>query len=166
MTGQDDWTSRSLHSPISDGPGRLGARSLHSPVSLDRPGRLDFVRPRLWDLVPGVFDSTVSLHPFLGPVLCLGVTSHHPQHRGDPQETTTPENRTTEKPENRSRRAGVTEWSDRATVCLSDLMSLPIECGLFRFAILFGNMALSQSSRVVLVVAPLKSDRPSDPPGP
>ena len=52
MTGQDDWTSRSLHSPISDGPGRLGARSLHSPVSLDRPGRLDFLRSCLWDLVP------------------------------------------------------------------------------------------------------------------
>ena len=29
MTGQDDWTSRRLHSPISDGPVHLGARSLH-----------------------------------------------------------------------------------------------------------------------------------------
>ena len=38
MTGQDDWTSRCHHSPITDGPGQLGARSHHSPVSLDGPG--------------------------------------------------------------------------------------------------------------------------------
>ena len=117
MTGQDDWTSRSLH--------------LSSFAVRDRPGRLDFVRPRLWDLVPGVFDSTVSLHPFLGPVLCLGVTSHHPQHRGDP-----PENRMTEKPENRSRRAGVTEWSngvlDRLDVTPNRMRTVPIRDPLWK----------------------------------
>ena len=47
MTGQDDWTSRSLHSPLSlceIGQFDWTSRSLHSPVTLDRPGRLDFVK--------------------------------------------------------------------------------------------------------------------------
>ena len=66
------------------------------PASLDRPGRLDF--EARWLLF---------LHPFFGPVLCLGVTSHHLHHRGDAQETTTPENRTTVRPENRGCLVGV-----------------------------------------------------------
>ena len=39
-----NWTSRRLHSPISDGIVHLGARSLHSPVTLDRPGRLVIIQ--------------------------------------------------------------------------------------------------------------------------
>ena len=65
MTGQDNWTSRGHHSPITDGPGQLGARSLHSPVTLDRPGRLDFearwlLRPLSLVVFPPLFFETLA----------------------------------------------------------------------------------------------------------
>ena len=96
----------------------------------DRPGQLDFQRPSLshhrWARTTGcqkpslscligqarsetsvsrVLDSAVFSHTFLGPVLCLGVTSHRFHHGGDTQETAKTKNPTAERPENRGRPA-------------------------------------------------------------
>ena len=106
MTGQDNWTSRSLHSPISDGQVDWVPEAFTCPVSLDRPGRLDFearwlLRPLSLVVFPPLFFETLAGSDVILPhYLCA--TTHFPS--GPQKKPTTTHTPGTEPQEPRSLR--------------------------------------------------------------
>ena len=76
------------------------------PVSLDRPGRQDFEARWLLRLLSRESLTLLCFtHPFLGPTLCSGMTSHRCHCRRETEETATTKNPTAERPEGRERPA-------------------------------------------------------------